>query len=97
MRITNEMLAQYLANKALIKQLEEANEVIAIGIRASDVPIETRDFVAIVQDKERRSVAPFKDFEIKMGPGWLEKNGFLNITQYQQVTVTERREKRGVL
>jgi len=91
MKITNDILAQYLANKALIKELEEANEVIAIGIKALG-DVQTKDYHVLVMDRERQSVAAKKVFDEKMGPGWLEKNGLLATSHYQQVIVVERKK-----
>lgn len=95
MKITNEMLAQYLSNKSLIKELETINETIQIGIKANG-GASTEQFTAIVEDCERQSVAPKKDFDIKMGPGWLEKQGLLKVSQFQKVTVVEKQKKVGV-
>lgn len=97
MRITNAMLSQYLANKAKIKELEQENEVIAIGIKAND-GAETKDFVASVELAERRQPASKSEFDDAMGIGWLEKQGLLVHHVYKKVTVVARPSaKKGVL
>jgi hypothetical protein len=93
MKITNDMLAQYLANKALIKELTEANEVIAIGIR-SNGGADTREYIAVVEEKTRRNVAPIGRFEELMGPGWLESKGLLTIACWQQVVIVQKSSSR---
>lgn len=94
MKITNEMLAQYLANKELIRELEEANSVIVMGIKHNG-GASTKDYVAVVEARERQTVASKKAFDEKMGPGWLDKQGLLNTSQYDQVVVTEKREQKS--
>lgn len=95
MKITNDMLSQYMANKALIKELTDANEVIAIGIR-SNGGADTKEYIAIVEEKTRRNVAPIGRFEEVMGPGWLEAKNLLTISTWKQVTIVEKAKKVGV-
>lgn len=89
MKITNEMLAQYLSNKQLIKELTDINETIAIGIRAAG-GAQTDDYIAVVDDKERRNVASIRVFEEKLGHGWLEKHDLINVAKFKQVTVVQK-------
>jgi hypothetical protein len=90
MKITNDMLAQFLANREIIKELEQANEVLLIGIKANG-GAQTRDYIAVVEDCQRIGVAGKKVFDEKMGHGWLEANKLLTISNYQKVTIAERK------
>lgn len=89
MKITNEVLAQYLSNKALIKELQEANEIISIAIKQNG-GASTKDYTAVVEEKERQSVSGKREFDLKFGPNWLQRQGLLVISHYQTVVIVEK-------
>lgn len=91
MKITNKMLEQYMQNKEAIKQLNDMNYSIEQAIKTNG-GADTRNFTAVVQEREREYVVGRKEFEVKFGNNFLIKNDLLKTTTYQQVIIVEKKK-----
>lgn len=89
MRITNEVLKEYLDIKEQIKALEErAGEIKSTIIQINGA--QTSDYVAAIRLQDRRQVASIKVFEQKLGKTWLDENQLVSIVTAIYVDVVPK-------
>lgn len=91
MRITNDVLAEYLAADKAVKKLNRRLKEIRESVRRAK-GAETKEFVAKLKPMDRRCLAAYEKFVKKMGPGWLEKNKLVETRHYDQVVVLKRKK-----
>ncbi len=93
MRITNQVLIRLSEVRAQIKELEVEKSILTNAVIMAG-GYHSKDFLAIVVDKERRSLLGIREFEKKLGHGWLEENELVQIIQYKQLEINRLSKKK---
>jgi hypothetical protein len=94
MKYSNELVKRYETLQEQVKQLEKEISELKKQFIASGSG-ESEDYLIVIKDNFRETVAGKADFETKFGSNWLKDNGLLKLSAFNTVVVGLKSQKKA--